>query len=169
MSAPQLWRVMSSTPEKCLSFHRAHSGNGINRGNEKGDYLASKDGWVGFSLKKRFETGIITQKEYNMGMRDVMKINNNIHKVKSESKRKRYLNKDRLSIPILKHPTNSLSKFDKKIKIAIDELCTIKKGLFTYKTLANHTNIYKGELVCSNSVKRLWNAHYDRSQVYYKF
>jgi hypothetical protein len=165
-----LWKVMSSEPEKYLSSYKKNTGCGVNRGTEKGDFLATKDGWMGFNLIKRLENGIITTEEYNLAIRDYNNVSFLIDKIKKDSKKKRYLDHSRLCIPIKKtNIQDELSDFDTKVKDCIIKLSEKNSGLFTYKTLSNYLGLNKGELVCSQSVRRLWNHYYDRSDVYYNF
>ena len=43
----ELWKVMSFEPEKCITTLKKGTGSGINSGKIKGDFLATKDGWMG--------------------------------------------------------------------------------------------------------------------------
>ena len=166
----ELWKVMSSEPEKCITTLKKGTGSGINSGYIKGDFLATKDGWMGYTLQKRLENNIITVSEYETAMNDYNNISSNIDKIKN-SKKKRYLSSDRLAIPVINISNKNLSEFDKKVEQAICELSKKYTGLFTYTTISDYLKLNKinGALICSNSVKRLWDHYYDRSNVYKNF
>ena len=72
---PELWRICSSTSIKDFLdknnkvFKVVDKGKGINSGEEICDYLATKDGWHKFSLKKRLEAEIITTEEYKYALK----------------------------------------------------------------------------------------------------
>lgn len=170
MEIPQLWKVMSSEPEKLLTSYKKNTGSGINKGTEKGDYLATKDGWMKFKLVKRLDNNIITQEEYNNAIREYYEKLKFINEFKiSKSRKERYSHSKRLEIPIIDISKNTLCEFDLKVLNAINELSQQSTGLFTYKKISEHINLKHGELACSQSVRRLWHHYYKRDNVYDKF
>ena len=104
---------------------------------------------MAFTLRKRLDNYIITETEYNIAMTDYHQINDNIHKIGSDSKKKRYLDKNRLCIPKEKKKRSTIKKtpYIQKIEKAIIELSK-NKGLFTYATISEKIgNTRQGQYV----------------------
>ena len=123
---------------------------------------------MAFTLRKRLDNYIITETEYNIAMTDYHQINDNIHKIGSDSKKKRYLDKNRLCIPKEKKKRSTIKKtpYIQKIEKAIIELSK-NKGLFTYATISEKIgNTRQGAICVGRAICILWEYYYDRSDVY---
>lgn len=167
---PQLWRAMCCQPERSLTSLKKNTGDGSQHGDEKGDFLATQCGWMGYTLYKRLEFDIITQKEYNIAMNDYHAINDNIDEIKSDTKKRRYLDKNRLCIPEKKRSDFIKSDYVKRVEQAIIDLSKEKKGLFTYATISEKIgNTRKGAKSVGTAIRKLWEYYYDRSDIYYGF
>lgn len=177
---PELWRICATTSIKYFldknnkQFKTEDTGTGENSGDEVCDYLATKDGWMKFSLDKRLEAKIITDKEYNYAFECYENIRKKLSDkqwIKKESK-DIYLRKSNFEIPTLNNKVDKkkLTLFQKKVNDCILDLQKTKKGLITYKTLTEYykrkynTNI-KESTIASKGVKNLYKFYYNREDL----
>ena len=176
---PELWRICSSKSitefldKNNTKFKPNDTGKGKNRGKEKCDYLATKDGWMLYSLEERKKTEIITEDEYNYAIKCYETIRENLsdkewNKIKLD-KNKYLIRENNFQIPILDYNINNynnLSITTKNIHICILDLQKEKKGLITYNTLSNYYQYkYSQKLLPNNVSKRvkdLYKFYYNR-------
>lgn len=172
---PELWRICSTTSinyfldKNNTQFKMEDTGRGVNSGNEKCDYLATKDGWMKFSLEKRLEANILTEEEYKYAFECYETIRNNLSVeewTKINYSKDIYLIHQNFEIPILNNNINKkkLTPFQTKLHNCILDLQKTTKGLITYKTLTEYYkkiyNTNHKELCISTGIKKLYQLYY---------
>ena len=177
---PELWRICSTTSIKDFLdknnklFKVVDKGNGINSGEEICDYLATKDGWHKFSLKKRLKAEIITKEEYKYALECYETIRKNLPDEFWKNKKIRkdlYLVKENLDEPVLNKNINKNifpSNFLKELNECILYLQKVEKGLITYKKISKYfekKNQIKKEPCIASGIKNLYKFYYIRTNL----
>ena len=176
---PELWRICSSTSIKNFLdknnklFKVVDKGNGINSGEEICDYLATKEGWHKFSLKKRLEAEIITAEEYKYALKCYETIRKKLPDEfwKKKIRKDIYLIEHNLEEPILNKNIKNIfpSNFLKELNECILYLQKTEKGLITYKKISKYfekkKNKIKKEPCIASGIKNLYKFYYNRTNL----
>ena len=171
---PELWRTFSKKSIKQFldtKFKYEDTGKGINSGTEIGDYLATKDGWMLYTLHKRLEANILTQEEYDYGLYCY----NYIRKKLSNSiweklgNKHIYLIDDNLNLPERNNELCKLTLSQERLKNCIIDLQKTTKGLISYNTISKYYydkyKINRKEPSIANGIKYLYKIYYYKSNL----
>ena len=179
---PELWRIMSSNYENNIYKKPYLPNNNLKIYRKKiYDIYATKDGYMKFTLDKRFESKIIDKDEYDDAIENYNNYIKNINysEIKNEikqSKIRRYLSVNRLDTPKLldkkdiEKNIKNLSDTDLKVLDIIYKFQKdIKENLTQEKLLTYNQigfEIYNKDacgMAIGNSIRNLYNTFYPKT------